>query len=507
MTTGPDSFSLYYHQQTKYTPEGIARSAKPLDWENQPYPFKSYPVGTSLDLKPYLLQAEILTEDPVIIEERKRISKLLYLSYGVTAVVPYPDNPFYMRSAPSAGGLYPAEIYLVSRGTQGFPAGLYNYQVKNHSLIRFWDSPVWDKFLPPCFLHPYIRQATLALVTTTVFDRSRWRYQDRAYRRVYLDTGHLLGNIELASALLGFHAGLLGGFYDDGLADLLYLNIAEEAPSAVVALLENPGGERTEWEGRLVLPSEKCIDYPEVEPGALLNFIHSHSKIGQSPRGPQPAEAERDKYNFPFCLKVSTEAEPIIWQDKLEETIIQRRSTRQFTGEDLTIRELLQILSFTYLPSKYDSQGFDPNPEYFDLSLLETFVAVTGVLGIDEGCYYYAPQARELRQIRFKNFRREINYLCLGQDLGRDAGAIIFHTADLKKAVERYGERAYRYLHMDAGHLGQRINLAAIRLDLGVSGIAGFFDDQVNEVLGIPEDEAVLYITALGRPSRRGNGS
>ena len=93
-----------------------------------------------------------------------------------------------------------------------------------------------------------------------------------------------------------------------------------------------------------------------------------------------------------------------------------------------------------------------------------------------------------------------MHYLCLGQNLGRDAGALIFHTADLGQAVARYGDRAYRYLHLDAGHLGQRLNLAAIQLGLGVSGIAGFFDDQVNEVLGIPDDEAVLYITTLGVP-------
>jgi nitroreductase len=55
---------------------------------------------------------------------------------------------------------------------------------------------------------------------------------------------------------------------------------------------------------------------------------------------------------------------------------------------------------------------------------------------------------------------------------------------------------------LDAGHLGQRLNLAAIYLTLGVSGIGGFFDQQVNEVLGIPPDEAVLYITTLGRPRR-----
>jgi SagB-type dehydrogenase family enzyme len=158
------------------------------------------------------------------------------------------------------------------------------------------------------------------------------------------------------------------------------------------------------------------------------------------------------------------------------------------------------ILDFTYHPSHYIYQHLDQCPDLFDRDLISTFVAVLSVDGLDDGCYYYAPLAEELRQVRFKNFRQELHYLCLGQNLGRDAAAVVFHTADLKKAVEKYGDRAYRYLHLDAGHLGQRMNLGAIYLDVGVSGIGGFFDDQVNEVLGIPEDEAVLYITTLGVP-------
>ena len=73
-----------------------------------------------------------------------------------------------------------------------------------------------------------------------------------------------------------------------------------------------------------------------------------------------------------------------------------------------------------------------------------------------------------------------------------DTATTEIYTLSLHDALPifaRYGDRAYRYLHLDAGHLGQRINLAAIRLGLGVSGIGGFFDDQVNDVLGIPEDE------------------
>ena len=125
---------------------------------------------------------------------------------------------------------------------------------------------------------------------------------------------------------------------------------------------------------------------------------------------------------------------------------------------------------------------------------------VLGVNNLDTGCYYYDPAAATLRQVRFKHFRRELHHLCLEQPLGRDASVAIIHTANLKRAIERHCDRAYRYLHMDAGHLGQRLNLAATRLGLGVSGIAGFFDDQVNDVLGIPEDEAVLYITTIGVP-------
>ena len=144
--------------------------------------------------------------------------------------------------------------------------------------------------------------------------------------------------------------------------------------------------------------------------------------------------------------------------------------------------------------------AYHPGPDYFDLSLLQTFVAVNNVTGLEEGCYFYSKDGRHLRQLRFKNLRDEVYYLCLGQELGYKASAVVFHTADLSRAVFKYGERAYRYLHLDAGHIGQRLNLAAINMDLGVSGIGGFFDDKVNELLGIPEHEAVVYITTLGVP-------
>ncbi|MGF1602255.1 MAG: SagB/ThcOx family dehydrogenase [Thermosynechococcaceae cyanobacterium] len=494
------SIAQHYHQRTKYDPATIAQRGKALDFAEQPQPFKTYKVGTEIDLKPHLEAEGSLG--------LHRLSRLLYYSYGVTAMVPYPDHPIYLRAAPSAGGLYPAEIYLIAREDSTLPAGLYNYQVRTHSLWRFWDNQVWSRLEEACLWHPALATTQLVLVVTAVFWRSAWRYEDRAYRRIFLDSGHLLGNLELAAAMTDYRPHLMGGFVDEALNQLLYLDDEQEGAIAALALADLLEVDQNLPSTPTALPSETDVDYPEILEGELLPYCHEASEIyaldAAYPKDRPTPEIE-DKYNFPFCLKVPTTSQPILWGDdlaELAETIRTRRSTRQFTGAAITLADLSALLDFTYHPEQYQEQGLDPNPDTFDLSLIQTFVAVSDVTGLEAGCYYYAAQAEELRQIRFKNFRRELHYLCLQQDLGRDAAAVIFHTADLGVAIARYGDRAYRYLHMDAGYLGQRLNLAAIRLDLGVSGIAGFFDDHVNEVLGIPTDEAVLYITTLGQPRK-----
>lgn len=505
-----ESIAQHYHERTKYDPETIAAKSQGLDWAKQPVPFKEYKIGTTFDLKPYIQkEPEVFADDPASIWWR-RLSRLLLCSYGLTARVPtMMGNPIYLRSAPSAGGLYPAEVYLISRGTPQLISGLYNYQPQTHSLIHFWESEVWQALQTACLWHPVLESTQMALVTTAVFYRSAWRYQDRAYRRIFLDTGHLLGNIELACALNDYRPHLIGGFVDSAVNQLLYLDPQQEGSIAVIALADLLDVKQNLPLGQTALPSATQTDYPKISDGELLKYCHQATQIesGTTTKAKKPAaipeQSLEDKYNFPFCLKVPTATSPIDWGANLEElesTILKRRSTRAYNGADLTLDELKALLDFTYQPQHYIDQGLDRTPDYFDLNLIETFIAVSGVTGLEEGCYYYAPKAQELRQIRFKNFRRELHYLCLGQELGRDAAAVLFHTADLKTAVAQYGDRVYRYLHMDAGHLGQRLNLAAIRLNLGVSGIGGFFDDQVNEVLGIPADEAVLYITTLGRP-------
>ena len=375
--------------------------------------------------------------------------------------------------------------------------------------MHYWESDVWQSLQEACFWHPAIENTQLAIVITGVFYRSAWRYEDRAYRRIFLDTGHLLGNIELAGAMNDYRPHLIGGFVDEAINDLLYIDSQQEGAIAVLPLADLLDIQQNLPLGCTALPSACETNYPPIPDGELLKYFHCRTQIEAGVTGKlnlprvKPEKFVEDKYNFPFCLKIPTATTPISWGAKLsdlENTMYKRRSTRAYSGDDLSFDELKSLLDFTYQPQNYLDQGLDTCPDYFDLNLIETFIAVSGVKGLESGCYYYAPKAQELRQIRFKNFRRELHFLCLGQDLGRDAAAVLFHTADLKSAIAQYGDRVYRYLHMDAGHLGQRLNLAATNLSLGVSGIGGFFDDQVNEILGIPADEAVIYVTTLGRP-------
>ncbi|HEY9721688.1 MAG TPA: SagB/ThcOx family dehydrogenase [Oscillatoriaceae cyanobacterium] len=489
----PRSTAEVYHELTKYTPEGISRRGGGLDFDRQPVPFKEYATGERIPLTPFLPRGDELRDDTRLAEWRAglsdaeralaEVSHLLYFTNGVTGMVPSPGQPLLMRAAPSAGALYPTEIYLVAHGHVGLEDGLYNYQVRDHSLVRFWNQDVWHAFSEATFDHPSLARTGLALVLTGVFYRSAWRYEDRAYRRVLLDSGHVLGNAALYAPQVGLRVAPIGGYRDTALNDLLFLEPGLEEVIAVAALL--PFASNAPGPSALSGP---VVPYAEAPEGQRLEAVHDAGKMVVPADRPLPPLAPRRPA---LSHAEALAAHPIAWNGKLGPTILERRSTRSYSGEGLTRAELAQLLDFAYL---------DDATALFAGELLQTYVAVRAVSGVEPGCYHYDPAARTLRQVRFQDLSEQVHYLALGQDLAALAGAVVFHTADLPGAIARYGDRAYRYLHLDAGHLGERLNVAAIRMGLGVSGIGGFFDDEVNELLGIPEDEAVVYITTLGRP-------
>ncbi|NJM28519.1 MAG: SagB/ThcOx family dehydrogenase, partial [Pseudanabaena sp. RU_4_16] len=316
------SIAQHYHERTKYAPETLAANNRGLDWDAQPLPYKEYKLGKVYDLKVYLNDELQVEQNGLLASGWQRLSHLLFCSYGLTARVPtMTGESIYLRAAPSAGGLYPAEVYLISGGTPILPAGLYNYQPQSHSLIHFWeDNGIWEVLTAACLGNPVIEQTRMAIATTAIFYRSAWRYQDRAYRRICLDTGHLLGNIELACALNGYRPYLVGGFDDEAVNQLLYLDVSQEGAIAIVPLLDAVEDEGKISTSPTAISSLAITEYPYIPDGQLLEYLHLATQIDAAelqleslndPLEPsQTQDTEADKYNFPFCTKISTVTSP-----------------------------------------------------------------------------------------------------------------------------------------------------------------------------------------------------
>lgn len=141
-------------------------------------------------------------------------------------------------------------------------------------------------------------------------------------------------------------------------------------------------------------------------------------------------------------------------------------------------------------------------PSAGGLTPIEAYPVVNYVEGLERGLYHYHPLGHRLHILRQADLRQEIVKACLDQDFLSEAGVVLVLTAVHRRTAWKYGERAYRYVLLDAGHAAQNIQLEAASMRLGACPIGAFFDEQLNQLLGAEEEEefAVLAV-AVGRPS------
>jgi len=502
-----------FHEETKYVVGAMERFRIGPVWRDTSSPFKSYHSERVVDLVGYLpFDRHPFTGGPMPAATAPEgspgladVSRLLFFTNGVTAILPFPDGTrHYLRAAPSAGALYPTEIYVALREIPGVEDGIYSYLVRDHALVPVWEGDPWEALERHTFGHPAVAASRVVFMLSAVWARSEWRYLERAYRRMLLDTGHVLGNAVALAPGTGLGAFPIGGFRDGPLNERLLLTPSDEALLCLVALprLEAVDLERMSVAGPL--PSTVAegpppgLSDPEAD---LSRQLHRASCIvGESapaPGVPDPAALEAPYADA--AEQVALDHGWIEWERGIEVAAIARRSARRLLREPMPLEKLGTLLSFAYQPALPHAAA-GPLFQAFDPSLLMTYVVVHDVPPLEPGVYFYVPTRHELRLVRPGEFRDESRRVCLEQDLGGDASALVVHTADLQRAVARYGERAYRYLHLDAGHIGQRLNLGAVGLGLGASGIGGFYDNDATALVGAPPTDGVAYITCLGVP-------
>jgi SagB-type dehydrogenase family enzyme len=176
----------------------------------------------------------------------------------------------------------------------------------------------------------------------------------------------------------------------------------------------------------------------------------------------------------------------------LEETLATRRSVREFADRPLTNAEISQLLWAAQGITHPD--GLRTAPSAGALYPLEIHVATSS------GHYRYEPVKHELEQRDTADLRRPLHHAALAQDSILEAPAVIVITAVHARTARKYGARAERYVHMEAGHAAQNLLLEAVALGLAGVPVGAFDDDQVSKVLRLPDEESPLYMIPVGHP-------
>jgi SagB-type dehydrogenase family enzyme len=191
---------------------------------------------------------------------------------------------------------------------------------------------------------------------------------------------------------------------------------------------------------------------------------------------------------------------------RLGEVLQRRRSARKFVLGSLRLDVLGRLLHASYGLRGYrrveGQWTYDrSSPSAGGLYPLEVYVATQSVEGLSNGIYHYDARAHQLELIRSGLFHPHIADMTIGQEMIRDANLVVLISALFERTMWKYGQRGYRYVWLDAGHLGQNLYLVAVALGLGPVAIGGFFDDELNALLRLPDGEEVIYLVCVGQPA------
>ena len=187
----------------------------------------------------------------------------------------------------------------------------------------------------------------------------------------------------------------------------------------------------------------------------------------------------------------------------LDAALRQRKSVRDFQAKPISLGQLAYVLwASTGLQRVEQGYEFRTAPSAGALYPIETYVIANDVRKLEQGVYHYSIRDHKLEQIVQGDMRRQITAAALGQGMCATAAAVFVWSAVFERCKWKYGQRAYRYIHLDAGHIAENLSLAAVSLNLGSCEIGALFDDDANAILGIDGiEESTILMAAVGVPA------
>lgn len=484
----------YLHEQSSYSRTGMFRTVDLAP--ERPPDVKRYAGARVIRLPAPAARAGVslaaalgerrLEGDRVVADGRERapalaeVSDLLQYTYGVTSSGAESAG-ILLRAAASSGALYPVDVYVVSGAGDGLPRGLYYYDPTRH-LLQSVAAP-FEKLAAALPAPELLRVAPLAFVSAVTFDRTVSKYNVRSYRYVALDTGHVAANLLLAAAARGFDCRPLALFDDEIASGALALDANSEAVLLVVPCVRGSGAPE------LTSAAERPLGLPSLPERAdqveLTRLSHrlTSVRLGDGVLPPRPVA-----HAVPSAVPgVGLPTPPALERD-LFETIVNRRSFREFSDSPLELPELAAVLL-----------AASRRPTLRSSPLVELHLLVHRVSGIEPGAYRYSVDRRLLVPLARGERAREIASAGLSQEvLGRAAAVLVWTLAPAAGSFD--GTRDYRTAQLEAGFGGENVYLAASALGLGACGVGAFYDDEVDALLASGGDRPrSVYLQAIGR--------
>lgn len=189
-------------------------------------------------------------------------------------------------------------------------------------------------------------------------------------------------------------------------------------------------------------------------------------------------------------------------EKSLEETILKRRSQREFTNQPLTLREISQILwAAQGVTGEKEEVKLRTAPSAGALYPLELYLVAgeSGVENLNTGVYHYLPENHTLELSLSQDIQDALTAASLNQSAVSDAPVVLVITAEYERTTKKYGERGIRYVWIEVGHAAQNVALQVVALGLGTVTIGAFDDTSVSQILNLPEAHKPLYILPIGR--------
>jgi SagB-type dehydrogenase family enzyme len=214
-----------------------------LNWAEKPELYKKYPSSKTIQLPSEAQQTKMQLSE--ILHKRKSVREftskplsladlafLLWSSTGVQRV----ENGYEFRTVPSAGALYPIETYIAVNNVEALESGIYHYNIQNHLLEELKIGDFGDELTHAALNQKMCTNASVVFIWTAIFQRSKWKYSQRAYRYIYLDTGHIAENLALAAVSVNIGSCEIGAFFDDEINAIAGIDGKEESTVLLCAV-------------------------------------------------------------------------------------------------------------------------------------------------------------------------------------------------------------------------------------------------------------------------------